>query len=102
MPLIRCRPHRTNSPRFSTARRPPAARPLRKSKPHRRQLEPKVTAAEVDGWSRVECDLRGGLDGAAEAIAFLARAGVNVARCEPVKLSLADLLERVLARHANA
>jgi ABC-type multidrug transport system ATPase subunit len=64
--------------------------------------EAKVTPAEVDGWSRVECDLRGGLDGAAEAIAFLARAGVNVARCEPVKLSLADLLERVLARHGNA
>ena len=62
----------------------------------------KVTPAEVDGWSRVECDLRSGLDGAAEAIAFLARAGVNVSRCEPVKLSLADLLERVLARHGNA
>src|SRR5690349_4275155 len=57
---------------------------------------------DVDGWSRIECDLRGGLDGAAEAIAFLALCGVSVARCEPVKLSLADLLERVLARHANA
>ena len=57
---------------------------------------------DVDGWSRIECDLRGGLDGAAEAIAFLALRGVSVARCEPVKLSLADLLERVLARHANA
>jgi ABC-2 type transport system ATP-binding protein len=56
---------------------------------------------DVDGWSRIECDLRGGLDGAAEAIAFLALRGVSVARCEPVKLSLADLLERVLARHAN-
>lgn len=57
---------------------------------------------EGDGWSRVECDLRGGLDGAAEAIAFLAQSGVSVGRCEPVKLSLADLLERVLARHVNA
>jgi ABC-2 type transport system ATP-binding protein len=64
--------------------------------------EARVSPAEVDGWSRVECDLRGGLDGAAEAIAFLSRAGVNVARCEPVKLSLADLLERVLARHVHA
>jgi hypothetical protein len=35
-----------------------------------------------------------------KAIAFLARAGVNVARCSP-SLSLADLLERVLA-HGNA
>ena len=55
-----------------------------------------------EGWSRIECDLRGGLDGAAEAIAFLAKAGVSVGRCEPVKLSLADLLERVLARHVDA
>jgi ABC-2 type transport system ATP-binding protein len=55
---------------------------------------------ETDGWARVECDLRNGLDGAAEAIAYLTQAGVRVARCEPVKLSLADLLERVLARHA--
>jgi hypothetical protein len=58
---------------------------------------------EADGeWSRIECDLRGGLEGAAEAIAFLARAGVSVGRCEPVKLSLADLLERVLERHVHA
>ena len=64
--------------------------------------EPKISPAEVEGWSRLECDLRGGLDGAAEAISFLAQAGVNVARCEPVKLSLADLLERVLARHVDA
>ncbi len=59
-------------------------------------------ATEEDGWSRIECDLRGGLDGAAEAVAFLNNAGVRVARCEPVKLSLADLLERVLARHGHA
>jgi ABC-2 type transport system ATP-binding protein len=56
--------------------------------------------AQEAGWSRVECDLRGGLDGAAEAVAYLARAGVSVARCEPLKLSLADLLERILARHS--
>jgi len=62
----------------------------------------KAFVTEDDGWSRVECDLRGGLDGAAEAISFLAHAGVSVGRCEPVRLSLADLLERVLARHANA
>jgi len=64
--------------------------------------EVKVMETDADGWSRIECDLRGGLDGAAEAISFLALRGVSVARCEPVKLSLADLLERVLARHANA
>ena len=61
----------------------------------------RLTAGE-DGWSRVECDLRGGLDGAAEAIGYFSQNGVSVGRCEPMKLSLADLLERVLARHANA
>jgi ABC-type multidrug transport system ATPase subunit len=64
--------------------------------------DPKPFTQEDDGWSRIECDLRGGLDGAAEAIAFLSRSNVHVGRCEPVKLSLADLLERVLARHDNA
>ena len=59
----------------------------------------KSFAAEEAGWSRIECDLRGGLDGAAEVVAYLTSVGVQVARCEPVKLSLADLLERVLARH---
>ena len=54
--------------------------------------------AEADGWYRIEGDLRGGLTGAAEAIAFLAQSGVSVGRCEPVKLSLADLLERLLVR----
>lgn len=54
--------------------------------------------AEPDGWYRIEADLRGGLTGAAEAIAFLAQSGVSVGRCEPVKLSLADLLERLLVR----
>lgn len=62
----------------------------------------KAFVAAEEGWWRVECDLRGGLEGAAEAVAYLARAGVSVARCEPVKLSLADLLERVLERHTAA
>ena len=59
----------------------------------------KISDAEQAGWARVECDLQGGLDGAAEAVAYLTSVGVQVGRCEPVKLSLADLLERVLARH---
>ena len=57
--------------------------------------------AEDGGWARIECDLQGGLEGAAQAVAYLTGAGVQVARCEPLKLSLADLLERVLARHAT-
>jgi ABC-2 type transport system ATP-binding protein len=57
---------------------------------------------EAEGWRGIECDFRGGISGAAEAIAVLTRAGVSVGRCEPVKLSLADLLERLLARNENA
>ena len=59
----------------------------------------KITDAEQAGWSRVECDLHAGLDGAAEVLGYLTSVGIQVGRCEPVKLSLADLLERVLARH---
>jgi ABC-2 type transport system ATP-binding protein len=61
--------------------------------------DPTISDAEQVGWARVECDLQGGLDGAAEAVSYLTSVGVHVGRCEPVKLSLADLLERVLARH---
>lgn len=57
---------------------------------------------EDAGWSRIECTVPGGIDGAARAIACLAQAGVSVGRCEPVKMSLADLLEHVLARHGHA
>jgi hypothetical protein len=57
-------------------------------------------AAEPDGWWRVDCDVPGGLEAAAEVVSRLTRANVSVARCERVKLSLAELLERVLARHA--
>jgi ABC-2 type transport system ATP-binding protein len=56
---------------------------------------------DAGGWTRIECDLAGGLDGAAQAVAYLTGAGVQVARCEPLKLSLADLLERVLERHVT-
>jgi ABC-2 type transport system ATP-binding protein len=63
---------------------------------------PTEFVAELDGWHRVECDLRGGLTGAAQAVAFLSQSGVSVGRCEPVKLSLADLLERVLVRDRHA
>lgn len=52
------------------------------------------------GWTRFECDVPDGLNGAAIIVSELAHAGVSVAGCERVKLSLADLLERVLARHA--
>jgi ABC-2 type transport system ATP-binding protein len=54
---------------------------------------------EPDGWTRFEFDVPDGLEGAAHVVTELARRGVSVARCEKVKLSLAELLERVLSRH---
>jgi ABC-type multidrug transport system ATPase subunit len=50
-----------------------------------------------DGWAVVELDLPGGVDRAAEVIAFLVGAAVVVARFERVAMSLADLIERVVA-----
>jgi ABC-2 type transport system ATP-binding protein len=55
-----------------------------------------------DGWNRVEMEIPGGPDAAARVLDALARAGVAVARCERLELSLADLLERLLARHAQS
>lgn len=51
-------------------------------------------------WTRFEFDAPKGLDDSARVVSELTRHGVKVARCERVKLSLAELLERVLAQHA--
>jgi ABC-2 type transport system ATP-binding protein len=60
--------------------------------------DPSVRDADEEGWSRVELRISGGLDRAAEALDLLTCAGVRVARFEPVRLSLADLIERTVAR----
>jgi ABC-2 type transport system ATP-binding protein len=52
-----------------------------------------------DGWSRIEMEIPGGPEASARVLDTLARAGVPVARCERMELSLADLLQRVLERH---
>jgi ABC-2 type transport system ATP-binding protein len=57
-----------------------------------------VHDAEEDGWSRVELRIAGGMDRAAEVLDLLTCAGLSVARFEPVRLSLADLIERTVAR----
>jgi ABC-2 type transport system ATP-binding protein len=58
-------------------------------------------AAEPNGWVRVELEIPGGIDAAADVVAALTRANVRVARCERLALSLADLLERTLQRYAR-
>lgn len=76
------------------------------------QMESLATAAaarclgpmvmEADGWTRVEMEVPGGSDATARLLAVLAQAGIPVARCERVELSLAEMLERLLERHRNS
>ncbi len=53
--------------------------------------------AEAEGWTEVELELPGGLTRAAEVLRSLAGAGVTVGRLERVPLSLATLIERIIA-----
>lgn len=57
--------------------------------------------AEETGWARVEMEVPGGLDRAAQVVAHLVEQGVVVARFERVGLSLADLIERVVQHRAG-
>jgi len=57
-----------------------------------------ITTREGDdpGWTVLEMDLPGGLERAAQVVAFLTEQGVPIARFEYAELSLADLIERVV------
>lgn len=57
--------------------------------------------ATDDGWTRVEMEIPGGLDRAAQVVAYLTEQGLAIARFEKVSLSLADLIERIVAREAG-
>ena len=59
-----------------------------------------VGDVDADGWTSVECHVPGGGDAAARALASLTGAGVDVAGFDRVELSLADLIERIVASHA--
>jgi ABC-2 type transport system ATP-binding protein len=54
-----------------------------------------------DGWARVEIEVQGGRERTALVLADLSRAGVTVAGLERLDLTLADLLERIMARPAG-
>jgi hypothetical protein len=56
-----------------------------------------VGEMEADGWTPVECHVPGGRDAAAHVLASLVGAGVGVAGFDRVELSLADLIERIVA-----
>ena len=59
-------------------------------------------AAIEAGWEEFECTITGGAEGAARALALIAADGRSVARFERAAPSLADLIERVLARAPGA
>ncbi len=53
---------------------------------------------QEDGWTRIDVDVPGGLDDAARVLDLLTCAGVRVARFERAPLTLAELLDRIVAR----
>ena len=55
------------------------------------------TLPDSDGWSRVEMDVAGGLEGAARVTDGLGRAGAAIGRFELIQRSLADLIEGIIA-----
>jgi len=56
-----------------------------------------VSTPSQDGWTCVEIVVPGGVDQVAQVLSDLMKAGVTAARFERVELSLADLLQRVVA-----
>jgi ABC-2 type transport system ATP-binding protein len=61
-----------------------------------------ICDVDNDGWTAVECHVPGGVDAAAALLATLTRAGVPVAGFDRIALSLAELIERIVAKHAEA
>jgi len=51
-----------------------------------------------DGWTRVEMEMTGGMERAAQIVATLVEQGVPIARFERVPLPLADLIDRIVRR----
>ncbi len=57
--------------------------------------------SDAPGWAVVEMDIPGGLERAAQVVAFLTEQGARIARFEYVELSLADLIERVVEQRGG-
>ena len=56
--------------------------------------------ADADGWWRVDARVPGGADAAARLLAALVGGGMTVARWEPHRPSLAEIVERIVAEGA--
>jgi ABC-2 type transport system ATP-binding protein len=59
------------------------------------------TAVQEDGWTRIDVDVPGGMDQASHVLDLLTCAGLRVARFERAPLTLAELLDRIVARRAG-
>jgi ABC-2 type transport system ATP-binding protein len=60
-----------------------------------------LRGSDEDGWSRVDIEIPGGMDRAAQAMETLTARGASVARFEHVGLSLGELIQRVTGRGAG-
>lgn len=61
----------------------------------------RIRDTDPDGWTRVEFSIPGNADAAAAVLDALGAAGMALARFERAAPSLADLLERIVARNAR-
>ena len=61
----------------------------------------RVRQTDDEGWTEVDVYVPGGFARAAEALAFLAEQGVVVARFERIRLSLGELIQKVIGRHGE-
>jgi ABC-2 type transport system ATP-binding protein len=60
-----------------------------------------VQGTDADDWTCVDIQVPGGLRSAADVVEALTLAGIPVARFERVSLSLADLIEQIVAQHTQ-
>ena len=79
-----------------------AAHPAWKALADRGVVAHDSTAVRDDGWTRIDVDVPGGMDQAGHVLDLLTCAGVRVARFERAPLTLAELLDRIVARRAGA
>ena len=62
---------------------------------------PLVHGTDDEGWTRIDVDVPGGLLRAAETVRFLTGRGMVVARFELLRLSLGELIQRVIAQEGE-
>lgn len=60
-----------------------------------------AAVGEEEGWTRLEVEVPGGAVGAAAVLTTLAAAGVRISRFEPLRPSLAEMIERLIAEAAG-